>query len=160
MQSQLIQFFDIKSAIARNHLNHSINANQTNGNDIRNTDDFILNSNRFNDTKAGNLMIQNNNATNATVDELIETVTVPTTTIAINDEQNMSNSTLHVARKRKRTANTVLYSCVVNIKFYGKNSSLVWYLVQCFAIFNFRDIFAANEIINSVLSSEQSTIIT
>lgn len=107
MQSQLIQFFDIKSASAVNRLNHTVNANQTNNNDISGTDDFLLNANLVNDTKAGNSSIQINNSTNATVVELIETESIPTTKLTKNDEQNTSNSTLRVARKRKRTTNSV-----------------------------------------------------
>lgn len=104
MQSQLIQFFDIKSTIAVNRLNHTVNANRTTGYDFRSTDEFTLNSTRLNDTETENLVIQNNNAT---VDGIIETGTASTTPITIDEEQRMPNSGRHATRKRKRTANTV-----------------------------------------------------
>lgn len=107
MQSQLIQFFDAKRSTAANRLNHTANAEQTNDNDFRIADELTLNSTLSNDTKAANLTIQNDNATNATVDGVIEMSNAPTTPITINDVQNMPNSGLRVARKRKRTANTV-----------------------------------------------------
>lgn len=104
MQSQLIQFFDIKSAIAINRLNHTACGNETKENDSRSPDDFIPNLILLNDTKTENV-------TNATVDDLFETTTVPTLPITINDERNMSNSSLRVARKRKRTARGVGLRC-------------------------------------------------
>lgn len=96
MQSQLIQFFDFKSANAMNHWNRSVNVNETNTNDFRSEDSILLN-----DTNTANVTVPKNTVVN----ELFDTATVATTTPFIQkEEQNLIS---HSPRKRKRTANLV-----------------------------------------------------
>lgn len=118
MQSQMVQFFDIKSISAANRLNHTANSNQTNGTDFRNAVELTLNSTFSNDTMAANLTIQNNNVTNAIVDGVIETSTTLVTPITLNDVQIISDSGLRVTRKRKRTATTVYNHEILPRKFH------------------------------------------
>lgn len=100
MQSQLIQFFDIKSANAINHWNHTTNVS----NEFYNADEFL--PNLLNDTITSNFTLQN-----ATIDSALFDVATQATAIATplihQDEQKMSNFSSYSSRKRKRTANMV-----------------------------------------------------
>lgn len=138
MQSQVIQFFDIKSASAINRLNHIVNATRANVNETNGSiDDFIPISIVFNDAKIENLIGQNNNATNATVDQLIETGTISTTALTANDEQNASNFTVRATRKRKRTTNTVHTVVLLILRnftfFHVKFNDLLFSILETFS---------------------------
>lgn len=100
MQSQLIQFFDVKGTIPTNQLIEKA-ANETDENEFQTIESTLQNSNQLSDTQTANATIQ----TNSTHISMGESMKMPSTPLNSRiDTQNPSTRSSQFSRKRKRTA--------------------------------------------------------